>query len=94
MSNSVSDEFLNGERSYTTTKIPPGGKKGQMLTKASDQPYDIKWAGHSNGADCGCEAMSIMDIIRIIFNYPILASSIQSKIKSPPPLPHIQQSFA
>lgn len=66
MADSFNNDILAEEASVVTTKIPPGGRKGQMLTKASDRPYDIKWAGHNSGADCGCEPLSIVDIIRII----------------------------
>lgn len=54
------------ETGIVTTKIPPGGRKGQMLTKASDRSYDIKWAGVNGSASCGCESMSVVDIIRIM----------------------------
>lgn len=57
------------DKTYTTTNIPPGGRKGQALVKATDKSYQVKWASGGSGGgggDCGCEAMSIVDIINII----------------------------
>lgn len=56
------------ETIYTTTNIPPGGRKDQVLTKASNDNYRVKWAygGGGTGGDCGCESMSVVDIINII----------------------------
>ena len=53
---------------YTTTNIPPGGRKGQVLTKAANDNYKVKWGsgGGGSGGDCGCESMSVVDIIKII----------------------------
>lgn len=31
------------KRSNLTTKIPPGGKKGQVIAKQSDKDYDVGW---------------------------------------------------
>lgn len=63
----VSYTSQSGEQTgIVSTKIPPGGRKGQILTKASDRSYDIKWAGANGSANCGCEAMSVVDILRII----------------------------
>lgn len=56
------------ETGIISTRIPPGGRKGQILTKASDRSYDIKWAGVNGSANCGCESMSVVDIIRIILH--------------------------
>lgn len=54
------------EQTYTSTNIPPGGRKGQVLAKASDKAYHIKWASGGTGGDCGCESMSVVDIINIL----------------------------
>lgn len=57
------------DKSYNSTNIPPGGRKGQALVKASDKSYNIKWANAGtggSGGSCGCEAMSITDIIKIM----------------------------
>lgn len=56
------------DETYTTTNIPPGGRNGQALVKASDKSYHVKWAnkGTGTGGDCGCESMSVVDIINII----------------------------
>lgn len=52
---------------YTTTNIPPGGRKDQVLTKASNDNYRVKWAyGGGGSGDCGCESMSVVDIIKIL----------------------------
>lgn len=56
------------EEPIFTTKIPPGGKRGQALTKASDKDYYVKWSnlGGGAGGSCDCEELSITDIIKIM----------------------------
>lgn len=53
----------------STTRIPPDGRKGQVLTKASDNDYHVKWSSigsSGGGSGCNCTPMSIVDIIKIM----------------------------
>lgn len=56
------------DKSYVTTKIPPGGKAGYALVKASNKNYDVKWSGSGvgSGGACGCDRITIADILKII----------------------------
>lgn len=51
-----------------TTRIPSGGKRGQVLTKAADKDFYVKWSnsGGGSGGSCDCEELSITDIIKIM----------------------------
>lgn len=54
-------------KSYITTKIPPGGKEGNALVKASNKNYDVKWSSSSGvGGGCGCDRIPISDIIKLV----------------------------
>lgn len=66
---SISLLSTDDNKSVVTTKIPPGGRSGQALVKASNRNYDVKWSGSvSGGSDgsCGCNRISIADIIKIL----------------------------
>lgn len=66
MAGSISLLALDDEnKSYITTKIPPGGKEGNALVKASNKNYDVKWSS-SGGGDCGCEKIPLADIIKLV----------------------------
>lgn len=55
-------------KSVITTKIPPGGKSGQALVKASNKNYDVKWSGSvsgGGGGSCGCERIPLSDILKL-----------------------------
>lgn len=55
-------------KSVITTKIPPGGKSGQALVKASNRNYDVKWSGSVSGGDggsCGCNRIPFSDILKL-----------------------------
>lgn len=52
----------------TTSRIPPGGRRGQSLTKASDNDYHVKWTSISGGGggSCDCTPLSIVEINKIM----------------------------
>lgn len=51
----------------TTTRIPPNGRRGQTLVKASDNDYHVKWSSISGGGgSCDCTPLSIVEINRIM----------------------------
>lgn len=56
------------DKEYIQTSIPPGGRRGQSLVKASGRDYNVKWAT-SGGGESGegylsvDDAMDITDII-------------------------------
>lgn len=51
----------------TTSRIPPDGRKGQALVKASDNDFHLKWSSiGGSGGSCDCTPMSIVDIIKIM----------------------------
>lgn len=69
MAGSISLLSLEDEnKSYTTTKIPPGGKEGYALVKASNKNYDVKWSGSAGGSggSCGCDRIPLSDIIKLV----------------------------
>lgn len=55
-------------KAVSTTRIPPDGRKGQVLTKASDNDYHVKWSstGGGGGSGCDCTPLSIIEIIQIM----------------------------
>lgn len=55
------------DKTYTSTNIPPGGTAGQLLAKASNSNYHIKWVTGGGGGDGGSiESMTALDILNII----------------------------
>lgn len=70
MDEAMAFSLLSENASVVTTKIPPGGQRGAALTKASNKDYDVFWSrsgsGGGPGGDCGCESMSVIDIIKIL----------------------------
>lgn len=55
------------DKTYTSTNIPPGGKTGQALVKASNTNYHIKWTDAGTGGEGGSiESMTALDILNII----------------------------
>lgn len=64
---SYSSESEN--KSFITTKIPPGGKAGQALVKASNRNNDVMWSGSvsgGSGGNCVCDRITIPDINKIL----------------------------
>lgn len=56
----------DSNKSVITTKIPPGGKTGQALVKASNRNYDVLWSASGGaGGSCGCDRISIADIMKL-----------------------------
>lgn len=43
---------MEGPIVYTTNNIPPGGKAGQVLRKASDDSYEVYWGDESEEITC------------------------------------------
>ena len=55
-------------KSVITTKIPPGGRSGQALVKASNKNYDVKGSGSvsdGGGGSCGCNRITNSDILKL-----------------------------